>query len=450
MKVSKIIFLMLLLFAISSLYAVEKGPFVFNMRMDAIKFVGDEPGSKIKMWGGFGWGYNLTENLSLVLDGEVGWTRPWGETNHRFITYVIPVNLNARYYFLKGKVHPFVTSGVGMLYWDLRNVTWDTEKHSIFERYGYPMYGAMQRDAMVNFGGGVQFNLTKSLNLDLYTRYHHIVEQNMDMSGLDEYYKGIIEAGLAFTVNFNFTGPKDTDGDGIVDKYDKDPKHPEDFDGFQDDDGAPDPDNDGDGIPDIKDKAPNKPEDKDGFKDDDGVPDLDNDGDGIPDDKDKCPNKPETFNGYQDKDGCPDVKPKPVEQPKVIEKPKKAEPKKVVEKKKPKIYRLKYITFKVNSYELTEKAKAELDKFASTIKAYPEAELFVKGYTDNTGAKSYNIMLSKKRANAVREYLITKGIPAFKIKADGFGPANPIASNKTREGRAKNRRIEIEVRGVKE
>ena len=79
------------------------------------------------------------------------------------------------------------------------------------------------------------------------------------------------------------------------------------MDGFEDDDGCPDPDNDDDGIPDAADKCPLCPEDKDGFEDDDGCPDLDNDHDGIPDAKDKCPDEPETFNGIKDDDGCPDT-----------------------------------------------------------------------------------------------------------------------------------------------
>ena len=98
----------------------------------------------------------------------------------------------------------------------------------------------------------------------------------------------------------------DADHDGIPDDLDRCPHEPEDKDGFQDEDGCPDPDNDGDGIPDAQDKCPNEPEDKDGFQDADGCPDLDNDGDGIPDRRDKCPNEPETINGFQDEDGCPD------------------------------------------------------------------------------------------------------------------------------------------------
>jgi len=98
---------------------------------------------------------------------------------------------------------------------------------------------------------------------------------------------------------------RDRDHDGVPDVSDRCPDEPEDRDGFQDDDGCPDPDNDGDGIPDGLDKCPNEPEDFDGFQDDDGCPDLDNDGDGIPDLKDACPNEKEDGKGKRPTDGCP-------------------------------------------------------------------------------------------------------------------------------------------------
>ena len=130
----------------------------------------------------------------------------------------------------------------------------------------------------------------------------------------------------------------DRDGDGIKDDLDRCPDQPEDFDGWQDEDGCPDPDNDGDGIadvddrcpdipgpadnggcpvgiandrdgdgiPDDLDKCPDEPEDKDGFQDEDGCPDVDNDGDGILDIDDLCPNEPEDKDGFEDADGCPD------------------------------------------------------------------------------------------------------------------------------------------------
>ncbi len=98
---------------------------------------------------------------------------------------------------------------------------------------------------------------------------------------------------------------RDRDHDGIPDAEDKCPDQAEDKDGFQDEDGCPDPDNDGDGIPDAKDKCPNEPEDKDGFQDEDGCPDPDNDKDGIPDIKDACPNDPEDHKPPKPNDGCP-------------------------------------------------------------------------------------------------------------------------------------------------
>jgi outer membrane protein OmpA-like peptidoglycan-associated protein len=99
---------------------------------------------------------------------------------------------------------------------------------------------------------------------------------------------------------------RDSDGDGIVDRDDQCPERAEDKDGFQDQDGCPDPDNDRDGIPDARDRCRDKAEDKDGVQDDDGCPDLDDDGDGVPDVDDRCRDKPEDKDGFEDQDGCPD------------------------------------------------------------------------------------------------------------------------------------------------
>jgi hypothetical protein len=77
-------------------------------------------------------------------------------------------------------------------------------------------------------------------------------------------------------------------------------------------------DRDGDGIPDDVDKCPDEPEDFDGFEDEDGCPDPDNDKDGIPDVADKCPNEPETVNGVEDEDGCPDEAPIVVKENRIL------------------------------------------------------------------------------------------------------------------------------------
>src|SRR6202142_2115593 len=142
----------------------------------------------------------------------------------------------------------------------------------------------------------------------------------------------------------------DRDGDGIPDNIDKCPDQPEDFDGFQDEDGCPDLDNDGDGIPDALDKCPNEPEDKDGFQDEDGCPDLDDDGDGIPDALDKCPNEPETFNNYKDEDGCPDEVPAAVKKFTGV---------------------IEGINFKTKSAEITKDSHKVLDKTVQVLTDYP-------------------------------------------------------------------------------
>lgn len=100
-------------------------------------------------------------------------------------------------------------------------------------------------------------------------------------------------------------GTGDRDKDGILDGNDNCPNEPEDRDGYEDEDGCPDPDNDGDGVPDGQDRCPNLAEDRDGFEDSDGCPELDNDRDGVPDTQDRCPNEPEPRDQYFDGDGCP-------------------------------------------------------------------------------------------------------------------------------------------------
>jgi hypothetical protein len=105
---------------------------------------------------------------------------------------------------------------------------------------------------------------------------------------------------IAFAPDF-----RDRDHDGVYDVDDRCPDQPEDRDGFQDDDGCPDPDNDNDGVPDAQDKCPNAAEDRDQFEDEDGCPDPDNDKDGIPDLNDACPNAAEDGRGKRPKDGCP-------------------------------------------------------------------------------------------------------------------------------------------------
>jgi OOP family OmpA-OmpF porin len=216
----------------------------------------------------------------------------------------------------------------------------------------------------------------------------------------------------------------DNDGDGIPDALDKCPNEPEDKDGFQDEDGCPDPDNDGDGIPDVLDKCPNEPEDKDGFQDEDGCPDPDNDGDGIPDVRDKCPNEPETFNNYQDEDGCPDEVP--------------AEVKKFTGV-------IEGINFKTGSSEILAGSYVLLDRAVKVLQDYPDVNLEISGHTDSRGKADYNRDLSQRRADSVKTYFVQRGIASTRLQSIGYGPTRPIADNKTSSGRATNRRTEFRL-----
>jgi outer membrane protein OmpA-like peptidoglycan-associated protein/opacity protein-like surface antigen len=156
-----------------------------------------------------------------------------------------------------------------------------------------------------SFDIGARVLISPNVSLNLTFNYNLPQTDNLDdISYLDNNDKFVsINAGISFSL----LGSTDFDNDGINDKYDSCPREAEDMDGFEDDDGCPDPDNDNDGIPDILDKCPNQAEDFDGFEDGDGCPDNDNDKDGIFDTSDKCPNLSEDLDGYQDDDGCPDL-----------------------------------------------------------------------------------------------------------------------------------------------
>jgi outer membrane protein OmpA-like peptidoglycan-associated protein len=219
----------------------------------------------------------------------------------------------------------------------------------------------------------------------------------------------------------------DNDKDGIPDALDVCPDAPEDIDGFEDQDGCPDLDNDQDGLPDLNDQCPNFPEDKDGVQDDDGCAE-DNDNDGIPDNLDKCPNEPETYNGFEDEDGCPDV----------------TKSKSLVQITDDKIEIKETIYFKAGNAVIEVRSHEILGQVASVMRNFKRVtKLRIEGHTDNTGDRKKNLRLSQDRANAVRKYLVDRGIDAKRLEAVGRGPDRPIASNKTASGRDKNRRVEF-------
>ncbi|HHO50453.1 MAG TPA: OmpA family protein [Deltaproteobacteria bacterium] len=225
---------------------------------------------------------------------------------------------------------------------------------------------------------------------------------------------------------------EDNDGDRILDAQDACPNAAETVNGFDDADGCPDEkpfiDTDGDGLSDEVDQCPTEAEDFDTWQDDDGCPDLDNDLDGVPDTSDQCPFDPETVNSYLDEDGCPDTAPSRVivQQEKIV----------ITEK----------VFFQYGKAVIQKVSFGLLDEVAQVINDNPRLTLIqIEGHTDSDGSEAFNLKLSQSRAAAVMRYLIAAGVDARRLEAKGFGESLPIDTNNTREGKARNRRVEFTI-----
>ncbi|TCT39091.1 OmpA family protein [Martelella mediterranea] len=107
------------------------------------------------------------------------------------------------------------------------------------------------------------------------------------------------------------------------------------------------------------------------------------------------------------------------------------------------------VTFPTDGYTILPNFYNALNGVAMVLKKYDRTAINVNGYTDSTGPADYNEQLSQRRANSVGNYLIQSGVGANRISAVGFGESNPIASNSTPEGRAQNRRVEVQISAVK-
>ena len=103
------------------------------------------------------------------------------------------------------------------------------------------------------------------------------------------------------------------------------------------------------------------------------------------------------------------------------------------------------VTFDVGSYSLRPEFRSTLDKVAESLVQYPNSLIDVYGHTDSTGSDAFNQTLSENRARTVLNYLVSRGVPAARIRSQGFGETMPIASNDTADGRQKNRRVEIKI-----
>ncbi|MCL4279389.1 MAG: OmpA family protein [Ignavibacteriota bacterium] len=279
-------------------------------------------------------------------------------------------------------------------------------------------------------------------------------------------------------ISYSFLTEFDTDGDGVVDSKDMCANTPA---GVKVDEFGCPFDSDKDGIPDYLDECSGTPQgapvDKKGCpldSDNDGVPDytdlcpdttpgvkvdeygcpFDSDGDGVPDHLDRCPDTP--YEIQVDKNGCPmdedlDGVPDHLDQCPgtlpgvqvdengcelvIAPPPPPVDPNQLILNSE--------TSFEFNSAQLKPAAFPELDKMLEQMKKYPMSRWRIEGHTDNIGSEDGNIKMSQMRAESVLNYFVSRGIPQIRFEVAGMGSKSPIADNKTEEGRAKNRRVEI-------
>ncbi len=341
----------------------------------------------------------------------------------------------------------------------------------------------------IPFGGGFDIRLSEGASLVIESLYHMNFTDDIDGA------RGVDGSGqdnfLTHTVGLKFRlgGNSDQDGDGVKDELDSCPAEAGSAatKGCPDDDGdriinrndlCPDqageaafrgcPDSDNDKIPDFEDDCPEVPglsafrgcadtdndsvadpfddcpevagsegtqgcpdDDGDGFKDSvDQCPSLagiaefggcpDSDEDGIIDPEDGCPLLP----GYRPNKGCPEINPAVRRALDVI---------------------FENLIFATNSANIDATSLDDLDVLVDIMKDDPNLKLSIEGHTDNRGDSQYNLELSRLRAEAVKQYLVDRGIAAGRITAIGYGQTRPVASNETVQGRLKNRRVELKV-----
>ena len=272
-----------------------------------------------------------------------------------------------------------------------------------------------------------------------------------DGDGVEDYRDrcpGTPKEAIGYTDEFGC--PLDTDGDGVPDYIDQCPNTPVEARGYIDSVGCP-LDTDGDGVEDYRDECPNTPVEARGHLSETGCP-IDSDHDGVPDYLDQCPNTPEAAIGHTDSKGCeldsdgdgvPDYLDQCPQVPGLKNNKGCPEVKREVRNLLKKA--MSGIEFESGKAAIKKKSFPLLDQIAGIFIENADYVIEIQGHTDNTGKAEVNKSLSQKRADAVMEYLTKKGVEASRMTAVGYGQEMPIADNKTKAGRAKNRRVEFNI-----
>ncbi len=414
-------------YAITDYYSTQTDQFTLFLEDDSSTFRTFDNGFRVSYWRELSRWFDVSFNLNLASvdapsseNDSTFILRRWNNYStslnylerkeYRDLLSEIDLRINLNILDKnKYKVDPYIFSGVTAA---------SLDKWGVDVPIGFGTHVNVSPDLSINIEGARRFAISKLPELDrnqfsiglVWWSGGHKEPQVSDIDG-----DGISDendlcpniAGIEA-----FQGCPDSDGDGIQDSKDKCPTVA----GLSKYEGCPIPDTDGDGIDDENDKCPSLV----GTIKYNGCPVPDTDGDGVNDEMDKCPKV-----AAQTADGCPVIS---------------EETKKAIEKAGAQVH------FRSSKAILTEDSDENLDIIAGILKDNALLNCDIKGYTDSTGSESFNIKLSEERAKVCYDYLINKGIPANRLTYKGFGPKDPVADNKTAEGRAKNRRTEFFIR----
>ncbi len=341
---------------------------------------------------GLGLGYAFSERWGI--EGIFDFSNPNVDEGSGDVD-IFRYGLDALYHFRPDKkLVPYLSVGAGAMTFD-------------------PSSGSNSTKAQANAGGGLKYFVTDSLALRADTRY---------LASFDDTYHNFLGTlGLTYVFGAGGDGeraeavpakeeivaavvPRDSDGDGVNDDRDRCPDTPSDM--SADANGCPvRVDGDGDGVEDAMDACAGTPNGVSVGPN--GCP-RDGDADGTADGDDRCPGTPR--GARVDARGC---------------------------------WVLDTVRFETSKATLKSGSAATLTEALGVLQQNPELRVELQGYSDNTGSASFNRALSEKRAKAVADYFVSQGIAADRLFHKGFGPENPVASNDTAEGRAKNRRVEM-------
>lgn len=397
----------------------------------------------------------------------------------------LPIRISGGYYLAKQwtGIAQFSTVKLDNPYWEDEDqyfdlnlgVQWRFLYEKVFDPYLYATIGgaSLKKEFKFAYNGGLGFNIWFTRGFGFYAEMAYggyagmdpkeydgaAVDENGDLINPDGFLESYnVSDNLNYSFGFRICPGKqaDTDGDGIPDRDDECPEEAglEEFNGCPDTDGdgivdsedaCPElagilafngcPDTDGDSIIDPQDDCPEVA----GPKEFNGCPDTD--GDGIIDKEDDCPTEagPAEYNGCPDSDGdgILDKDDKCPAEPGVAEYDGCPPPPPTVNKNI-------IIYFGVDLVKLDDEDMKKLDILAEEMATSEETTIIAIGHTDNTGSEGYNQGLSERRALAVKNYLVSKGVAEDRISVKGFGETKPADTNDTEEGRHNNRRVEFQ------